>query len=247
MRATAGFHFLAKGGVFTNWILLTSSSLDAFTEIPEIQTLNAATAFKAKNARIPWKAIIIIPIESDGFSTTVTDGAGHPEANGVAGHSYTDIGTWGVSAGKCACSALSGGLGIRYLPTLTSNVNIDVNLTRTAGTCGIIARYVDANNYLKCYHDGVNVKLDKVEAGVTTNLQTQARTYAAGATLQLHLQETQARIRYNGTAVVGTQATVPASSSLNHGIITTDVNATFDNLLIWARGNEAQYSECDLL
>lgn len=246
IQRSTGYHYLALGGVFREWTLVSSSIVDSFLEMPEIQILNTTTVFSAGAPRMPKQPYTIIPLESDSFTATTTDGAGNLEANGPVGRAYTDIGTWGVSAGKASCSALSGGLGFHYLPTTTPDVNIEVNLVRSAGVCGIVARYVDANNYLIAYHDGTNAKLDQVVAGVATNLLSQARTYVAGATLQLFLQGTGARLKYNNTAVVGTQATVPASTSANHGMYTTDTGNTFDKFIAWARGSEGQYIGIDI-
>jgi len=180
------------------------------------------------------------------MSQTVTDGLGNPENNGTAGNAYTNIGTWGVAAGVRSCSALSGGLGFSYLPCSSSNIIIEAVCTRSAGVTGLVARYADASNYLISYLDGANAKLDRVVAGVTTNLISAAVVYGATKVLSLHLDGTSARLFY-GNAAVGSVATTPAAGSLNHGLYTTDVNATFDNLVIWARGNEGQYNDMELL
>lgn len=178
------------------------------------------------------------------MSSATTDGLGNAENNGRTGNSYTNVGTWGVAAGKRSCSALSGSVGFSYLAATSADVIIDAVCTRSAGVTGIVARYADANNYLIAYHDGTNAKLDKVDAGVTTNLVSGAATYSATAVLRLILDGTTARLFYNNTAV-GSVATTPSSTSLNHGLYTTDTGATFDNLVIWARGTGNEYSTLD--
>jgi hypothetical protein len=174
------------------------------------------------------------------MSAATTDGLGNAENNGTAGNAYTNVGTWGAAGGVRSCSALSGGIGFSYLTATSSNVIIQAVCTRSAGVTGLVARYVDASNYLIAYHDGTNAKLDKVVAGVTTNLLTAVVAYGATKVMSLHLMDTAARLFY-GDAVVGTVAVTPAAGSLNHGMYTTDTGATFDNLVIWAKGNEGQY------
>ena len=140
---------------------------------------------------------------------------------------------------------LSSGLGFSYLPCSSSNAIIEAVCTRTAGVTGLVARYADASNYLIAYLDGTNCKLDKVVAGITTNLSSGAVAYGATKILSLHLDGTSARLFY-GDAAVGTVATTPAAGSLNHGVYTTNIGATFDNLVIWPRGNEGQYEDMNL-
>ena len=245
LRATGNFFFI-KGGAFTNWVMLFADALLSGNMYPTISTYLTTAIYDADGARIPKRLYIPVPLQSDGFSASTTDGLGNPENNGTVGNSYSDVGTWGVTGGKRACSALSGGVGFSYLACSSTDVLIDATCTRTAGVTGIVARYADANNYLIAYHDGTNCKLDKVVAGVTTNLISAAATYSATAVLRLVLDGTAARLFYNNAAV-GTVATTPTAGSLNHGLYTTDVNATFDNFIVWARGTGGEYSGLDTL
>ncbi len=245
-RAT-GYWYYIKGGAFTNWTLLFVSATTSTASIfPSVVTRSTTSTFTADNMRVPKSLYIPVPLQSDGMSSATTDGLGNAENNGRTGNSYTNVGTWGVAAGKRSCSALSGSVGFSYLAATSADVIIDAVCTRSAGVTGIVARYADANNYLIAYHDGTNAKLDKVDAGVTTNLVSGAATYSATAVLRLILDGTTARLFYNNTAVGGV-ATTPSSTSLNHGLYTTDTGATFDNLVIWARGTGNEYSTLDSL
>lgn len=239
MRDTGMFYYI-KGGIYTNWTLLYISSLLNSAYYPGIVTLTTSSVFTADNIRVPVATYIPVPLASDGFSATTTDGQGNAENNGTVGTAYTAVGTWGVSGGSLSCSALSGGLGFRYLNGVSADALIDLSVTRSGGNAGIVARYVDANNYLIAYHDGTNTKLDKVVAGVTTNLISAAATYGAARVLRLILDGTSARLFYNNAAV-GSAATVPSSTSTNHGIYTTNTGNTFDNFVVWARGNSSTY------
>lgn len=245
LRST-GTWFFIKGGAYSKWTLNYISPLTSANMYPVVSTVTTTPLSAYDNVRVPKSLYIPVPLQSDGFSAGTTDGLGNPENNGPVGNSYSDVGTWGVTGGKRACSALSGGLGFSYLACSSTDVLIDATCTRTAGVTGIVARYADASNYLIAYHDGTNCKLDKVVAGVTTNLISAAATYSATAVLRLVLDGTAARLFYNNAAV-GAVATTPAAGSLNHGLYTTDINATFDNFIVWARGTSGEYSGLDTL
>lgn len=244
LRAAGAFHFI-KGGTFSNWTMLYITRVDTTASLyPGLYVRNGVST--ADNIRVPKRTFIPVPLQSDGFSGATTDGAGNAENNGPVGNAYTNVGTWGVAAGVRSCSVLSGGLGFSLLPCSSSNVIIDAVCTRSAGVTGIAARYASATDYLIAYLDGTNAKLDKVVAGVATNLISAAVTYGAAFVLRLILDGATARLFYNNLAV-GAVAVTPAAGALDHGLYTTDVGATFDNLAVWARGNENQYSPLDTM
>ena len=139
-----------------------------------------------------------------------------------------------------SASALSGGLAIATAPCGTPDVLLEAALTRSAGVVGLCARYQASTDYLIAYHNGTNAKLDKVVAGITTNLVSAAATYSASAVMRLILSGTEARLFYNDLAVGGL-VTVPSSTQTEHGLYTTDTGNTFDNAVAWARGTEGQY------
>lgn len=238
-RASGMFYFI-KGGAFTNWTMIWSHLLGSAATTPGINATSTTSIFTVNDLRVPKRLFVPVPLCSDGMSAATTDGLGNAEGNGTAGTAYTNVGTWGVAGGVRSCSALSGGLGFSYLASSSSNILIEAVCTRSSGVAGMVARYVDANNYLIAYLDGTNAKLDKVVAGVTTNLISAAVTYGANFVLRLMLDGTTAGLFYNQLYVGWT--TVPAGDSPNHGLYTTHTGATFDNFIVWARGNEDQYS-----
>lgn len=245
MRAAGSFYFI-KGNEYTNWTMLYSSNTGTMNLYPTLRPVSAAGAITLDNARASKQAYIPTPLQSDGMSATTTDGLGNPENNGPAGNSYSGVGTPQVSAGVRSFSALSGGgLGVSVLACTTPDVNIELNVIRTSGSAGIIARRVDANNYIQCLHNGTNVIVSQVVAGVSTTLSTTAVTYSAGATMKLNLKGIAYRAFYNNTAAGS--GTVPASTNGNHGIITNNLSGSFDNLVIWASGAEGQYEDMNLL
>ena len=244
LRAAGVFLFL-KGGIYTNWTLIYSSVLGTTATL--YPTVNAFLGSQSEdNIRVPKQTYIPVPLQSDGMSAATTDGLGNPESNGTIGNAYDGVGTPAVAAGARGFSALSGGgLGVSVLACSSPDVNIEVNVIRTAGSAGIIARRADASNYIQCLHNGTNVIVSQVVAGSATTLSTTAVAYSAGATMKFHVEGTAYRAFYNNTAA-GT-GTVPASTNTNHGIITNDLSGSFDNLVIWARGNEGQYEDLGLL
>ena len=233
LRTSGVFLFIKGGTEYTNWTLVWPSLTDTTATL--YPTINAFLGSQSEdNIRVPKQAYIPVPLQSDGMSATTTDGLGNPENNGTAGNAYDGVGTPSVAAGVRGFSALSGGgLGVSVLACSSSDVNIEVNVTRTAGSAGIIARRTDASNYIQCLHNGTNVIVSQVVAGSSTTLSTTAVTYSAGATMKFHVEGTAYRAFYNNTAA-GT-GTVPASANTNHGIITNDLSGSFDNLVIWAR------------
>lgn len=239
MRAAGHFYFV-KGGAFTNWTLLWMSVSSEATQYPGIQYNGATTAFTADNPRIPKSLYIPVPLQSDGMSAATTDGLGNAEANGAAGNAYTNYGTWGVAAGVRSCSVLgAGSLGSSILATSTRNVFIEVNITRAAWSAGIRARQADDVNYIQCRHDGTNVIVSQVVAGVSTDLSTTAVAYSAGAVMRFVADDLTYRAFYNNTAAGS--GVLPDTTGTNHGVMTNHIGATFDKLVIWARTGE-QYN-----
>jgi hypothetical protein len=122
-----------------------------------------------------------------------------------------------------------------------------VKVTVAGGVAGLVLRYVDANNYIICHHDATNVLLVKRVAGVDTTVQTTAATYVAGAELRVIAEATKFRIFYNNLAV-GTEQTIADAtllSPLKHGLYSTNVGNTFDDLVIRARGTGGEYAALD--
>ena len=245
MRVTGMFYFV-KGGAFTNWTLLWISPTTETSQYPGVQYNGTSTAFTTDNPRVPKQFYIPTPLQSDGMSATATDGQNGYENNGPVGNAYTDVGTWGVSGGVRSCSVLGGGgAGFSVLSTNTRNVFIEANLTRSAGRVGIVARYQDSSNYIHCSHDGTNVLVIQVVAGTPTTLSTTAVAYSAGAKMVFIADGTTYRAFYNNTA--GGSGNLPDTSATSHGLITNNTGNTFDNLVIWPRGNEGQYEGLSLL
>lgn len=137
----------------------------------------------------------------------------------------------------------------RSLSTSSANVIADVAVTRTAGQGGLVVSLdsaVTPTNFVIAYHDGVNAVLEKCVAGVYTSVISAVATYSAGAQLRVIKDGTSYALYYNN-AKVGSTVTISDSGIISntlHGLFDTFGNS-FDNFVLWARGNEAQYNGLD--
>lgn len=253
LRATVGsFNFL-KGGTFTNPTLLYVGFVGSGNPLYLNCAIQKNFAHSIDYVRIPTSLWLPSPLCSDGFTRAdgvlgSTDGLGHAEGvaggigSGGSGVSWTDsVGTWGISSGKAACSALSGGVGIATVNLSTANVHVIAAVTRSGGNAGIVLRYVDSSNYIHAYHDGTNAVMVKVVAGTPTTLVTAAAAYSDSANLVAMCDGTEFRLWYNNAHIgTGTDPTLPGGTRV--GLYTTDTGNSFDNFNAWARGSEGQYS-----
>ncbi len=240
LRSTGAYYFI-KGGAYTNWTLIWSSALQSNTPVyPAVNVRVNPNIFSVDNMRVPFAFWLPTPLAFDSFasagaSSSETTG---PDSQTTSSLSWTDqIGTWSASGGTAAATALTGGIAARTLNPSTANVLIDTAVTRSLGNAGLVFRYQDSSNYLIAYHDGTNVKVDKVVAGVTTNVISGTGTYSAGATLRIITDGTLINLFYNGSRIgASTGATVTDFSTATiHGLYTTNTGNTFDNFTVWPR------------
>jgi hypothetical protein len=252
LKDTAGQFYFIKGGAYTNWTLLwISSNFTSSGAYPAVTFIsNALESFYAESLRVPRALIMIIPLSYDTFVRG--DGVlGNTERSGPD-NQVTPILPWSVKdgtieiVGNKASSTVLGvsGLSIATLNTPSADVVLDVPVTRTAGSAGVILRYESPTDYLIAYVDGTNCKLDKVVAGVTTNVITGVVTYVAEKVLRVILRGTSAALHY-GAANVGSFGTVPTSSYTEHGLYSNDLSASWSKITIWASGMGNEYSILD--
>ncbi len=192
------------------------------------------------------------PLVSDGFGGAAanTDGLGHAE--GVAGgigsgggeYLWTDNdGTWQNAAGICNASALSGGLAISTVGLSSADVEADLDFTsRAGGEGGLIIRYADSNNYLRAFHDGTNMQLEEVVAGVPNSLISVVTAFGAGNVIRIITDGTEYRLYYNNM-LQGTTTGADASlqNNIRFGRYTTNTGNTFDNFVVSARGTANEH------
>jgi hypothetical protein len=254
-REVGALYFI-KGGTFTNWTLIAIGSVGNYAEgymvASAVGTTSVGVVQYLRSPDVFW---LPAPLLSDGFGSTfgTSDGLGHAEGvamgrgRGGDGLAYTQVGTWATATGAVACTVLAGGLGITHATLPTADVIATVKVTRAGGVGGLALRYVDANNYITCHHDGTNVLLVKKVAGVDTTVQTTVVTYVAGAELRVIATGTAFRVYYNN-AIVGTEQAIADAallSPLKFGLYSTNVGNTFDDLAIYARGTGGEYAALD--
>lgn len=251
LRSTGAWYFI-KGGAFANWTLFWISSANSTATLYPYMGIQFETNNRQlDNIRIPVSTYIPNPLAYDTFTrangalgNTETSG---PDSQSMSSLAWTDrAGTYTVSSNKAQASALSGGISASTVTTASQDVMIDAALTRSAGNVGIVARWQDSSNYLIAYHDGTNARLDKVVAGVTTNLISVSATYGAGRILRLGVDGTGARLYYHD-ALIGSLATIPSSTYALHGLYTTDTGNTQDNFTIYPTGTSSnEHSALDI-
>jgi lysophospholipase L1-like esterase len=104
-------------------------------------------------------------------------------------------------------------------------------LTQSAGLVACLDSAANPQNYVLAHYDAFKVSLDKVVAGVATNLLFVTTTYAAGARLAVEKQGTTFRVFYNG-ALIGTPQTIADAgivSNTRHGLFNTVPTNTLED------------------
>lgn len=248
-----GYWYLFKGGIYTKLTLMWISNLISSNMFPAYGSHTSGTAFMGRNVRIPAPTYVVAPLAYDSFTrangalgSTETVG---PDLQVIAAKAWTlQNGTIAIVSNRANVTALGGANAIATIDAGSADILIDAPVTRTAGSGGVILRYVDANNYIIGYHDGTNAKLDKIVAGATTNVLTAAATYAADRVVRVTCEGTKFRLHYNNVAIgsEGVISDAALQSSTLCGLYGTDLSVSLDNLTVWARGTEGQYAALDL-
>jgi hypothetical protein len=121
------------------------------------------------------------------------------------------------------------------VPAGVSSVDARTNLTVNTGTqAGLILNLDSASTpayFVIAYHDGTNVRLEKVVNGTYTTLINTAATYSAGAQLQVIKNGNLYKLFYNGTQRGADQTISDAGivSNTIHGVFSTYSGNTVDN------------------
>lgn len=226
-----------------NWVMEWADDTD------NTATLYAAMRFATNSLtmqngflRVVANAVSIIPLVSDSFNRSngslgTANGAGSEET-APTGTWVEQSGTWVIASNLAGAAALLSGKAIATLEASNNNVIIKADLTLSLGVVGVVVCYVDSNNYIIAYHDGTNAKLDKVVAGVTTNVISAAATYSAGKSIVVRKNGTSFELYYNNARVGsgGTISDAGVISGTKHGLYTTDITNTMDNFVCWAIG-----------
>lgn len=146
-------------------------------------------------------------------------------------------------------TALVSGTGVSGTLNVSDSGKTDTvcvaGLTRAGGNIGIVTRYADANNYVITYHDGTNVKIDKVVGGSSSNVANVAKTYSAGADLEVVWNGTNIRAFYNGNQLSDDGYTVSDAglqTGTQVGVYSTNAGNSVTNFECFARGAGGEHA-----
>lgn len=254
LRATGADYFTHGGYYNYPRLLWPDRTRTTATIYPNHQGFDATLDVEAIG--IQDELWLPTPLASDGFSAWgTTDGLGHAEGGGDLGgggdgEAWTgQAGTWGAAAGAASASALSGGLAIATVDLSTVNVFAGVKVTRSGGVAGLVLRYYSAAHYVYVVHTGTNVQVIKRLNNVETTLINVAIAYSAGAMLWGWADAHAYTAIYNGTQVSApaVQYNEVLTIEPQFGLYTTDTTNTFDDFVVYALGNEGQYTNMPIL
>lgn len=160
-------------------------------------------------------------------------------------------GGFGIRDGRAEAPApFDGGTtGVSILETIETGttdhyVQGSIPMQVQDGRVGLIARYLDANNYVRCYYDGADrsVTLEERVAGVTTLLSAFAIEAWDGMTMGLGVANQKATIYLGGTPLDTANLTraVTGTSAGLYGLWEThsDVRPAVDDFYVWDRVRE---------
>lgn len=161
-------------------------------------------------------------------------------------HAVTDV---VVDSALYIPTALVSGLSVSGTINASDSGKTDhltiAGLTRSASKIGMVTRYTDANNYVRIYHDGANVKIDKVIAGAVTNVASVAKTYSAGADLEAIWYGTNLRVLYNTSALNANGYTISEAAlqtGTQVGVYSTDAGNSVTNFECFPRGTGGEHA-----
>ena len=234
LRTSGAFH-LIKGGAFSDWTLLWTTTVQASATVyPGVMAGSQAggdmdiSFIRVMQLASPWSGTYGIAL---GFATFTDDNdtaiADYVPEVGSAW--AATIGTWSIQTNAAQASAVVGGVGIATFDAGYTDVLQTAGVTRAGGVAGVVLRYADADNYVYATHDGTNANLIKRVAGSETSMISTATTYSAGAEIRVIADGTTFDLFYKdsrrGTAQ--TIADAGLQTGTRAGLYTTDVGNTF--------------------
>jgi lysophospholipase L1-like esterase len=241
---TAGVLFLIRGGAFSAWtpLYLTDQNSTA-TIYPAI--IGRALKANFHFIKIPQAVWFPAPLVSDSFNranTTdalgVTDGAGHVEANGGAGLTWTNqVGTWKITTNQAQPATLAGDKAIATLDAGFSDGIVQATPTLNVdSSVGLVLRWQDANNYLYMTvvkaGAAATLTLREVVDGVESADLVTPATVASGNRIHAVLSGNKVRLYYRHFTYGG-EATVTLTSGTQFGILSTATNSLINDFQVW--------------
>lgn len=243
LRASGAYYFV-RGGNYGYWCLVWVESADTSANLYPAWSNYLSPGKRMDDFIVP--DVLWWPEAQASDSFTRSNGAlgtSNDYEGGSAAAWASDLGTGEVISNAAGFTALSGGVGIATIEGNDTDLILSAALTRSAGNVGVVIRYTDANNYIRAYHDGTNVKIDKVVAGSTTAVVSTAVAYSAGTHLVISMNKTDIRATYNNTQVTAgaTVSDAALQTGTRVGIYSTDTGNRVDNFASWAFGTAGEY------
>lgn len=259
LKATGTYYFIKGSAIWPNWTMLWESpQLNTTPMYPGFETIIHNKTMTVDHIKVPVETWLPTALAYDSFTRADAalgsseivgpDGSGTP-ARAVTARAWTDsIGTWAINTNRATCSALAGGLGIATLDAGLRNVWVEAKTPVYAGNnMGIVASYVDTDNYIYAYYDGTNVHLIKRVAGAETPLiDIAAVTFNAANVMKLRIDGTSVSLFYgtdnNISDSIQTIGDAGLLTGTKCGLFTSNIGNIFDNFTVFPLGSEGQYS-----
>lgn len=159
-----------------------------------------------------------------------TDGVGIDGIAGGSGLSWVEqVGTWGITSNRARANTVVANNAIATVDTGKTDGVICAKIT-TSSAGGVIARYVDANNYARVRVTTTSIDVIQIIGGASTTLWSLASVvYIADADIVVRLDGNRISLEYNGEYYGSWALDVSLAASTLHGIY---VNAAGSGLNI---------------
>lgn len=138
----------------------------------------------------------------------------------------TVSGPWGIISNQAYCNETIAYDAFTVLPTRCANGTILCTVSRNNSRAGLIFRYQDANNYFRIWSDGASTVMQRILAGVTTQIASDASAPPVTSLWEVSLNGSSIRARLNGALKFG--GTVTDGNLLtarSHGLYNVAVNS----------------------
>ena len=156
-----------------------------------------------------------------------TDGGLIDGVSGGSGITWIDqVGTWRIVSNRASASAVVSLTAIATVETNKVDGVICASIVN-AGSFGITARYVDANNYIKCYIASNTVNIVEIVESSTKVLMNKAATYVEGAELVIRMDGLRLSLEYNGVYYGFVTVNAAFATSTLHGLWTNGAASTW--------------------
>jgi len=253
--ASTGCLLFAIGGAYAQWTLLWRSLAGATDPVYPAAITNAPLTgtLAADRMRVPIARWLPAPLAWDTFDRdngaigSTSGYAGDGSLGGGGGGLAWTGSTWVVLTNRARNVPVAAADNFCTLDPGTSNVVAAVKINAVTTGAGLVLcldSTSDPQNYLVAYHDGANVVLTKVVAGVPAGLISVAAAFVVDAWLVAIKDGTAVRVYYNGVFISTEQIVSDAGiiSNTRHGLYSLHTDCRLDDAVVYARGNEGQYA-----